>query len=59
MDEKTYDEPSNVDAEDGKVIVDGPDAVAVSLTPEAAEETSDRLLVGAAKAHGQRLPKRR
>jgi hypothetical protein len=48
-----YDEPSMVDAEDGVVIVDGPAAVHVRLTPDAAEETSQRLLTGALKARGQ------
>jgi hypothetical protein len=50
MDKKsTYAEPSDVAAEDGRVLVDGPDGVDVALTVEAAEETSDRLLAGAAK----------
>jgi len=54
MNDKTiYDEPSEVDAEDGMVVVNGPDAVHVRLTPEAAEETSDRLATGAMKARGQ------
>jgi hypothetical protein len=47
--------PSNVSAEDGVVNVDGPDGVDVGLTPEAALETSDRLLHGAATAVGQRV----
>lgn len=51
---ETYDEPSDVDAEDGAVLVKGPDAVDVRLTPSAAEETSHRLLEGAMKARGQR-----
>ena len=55
MVENPHDEPSEVDAEEGEVIVDGPDGVAVSFTPEAADETSDRLLKGAAKARGQQL----
>ena len=55
MTEKTYDEASNVDAEDGDVVVDGPDGVAVSLTPEAAIETSDRLLDAGLMAQGQRV----
>ena len=55
MIESPHDEPSEVDAEEGEVIVDGPDGVAVSLTPEAADETSDRLLKGAAKARGQQM----
>jgi hypothetical protein len=53
-DGKTYKEPSDVQAVDGDVEVEGPDAVDVTLTPEAAEETSDRLLREAARAAGQR-----
>jgi hypothetical protein len=49
-----YDEPSEIDAEDGAVVMKGPDAVDVRLTPTAAEETSERLLQGAMKARGQR-----
>ena len=56
-DSKVHDEPSRVAAEDGTVIVDGPDGVAVSLTPEAAIETSDRLLQAGTHAHGQNLQK--
>jgi hypothetical protein len=56
MTDKTiYDEPSDVDAENGTVVVNGPDAVDVRLTPEAAEETSERLSTGAMKARGQLL----
>ena len=43
----------------GEVIVDGPDAVAVSLTPDAALETSDRLLKGRLEACGQQLEQER
>ena len=49
-----FNEPSEIDAEDGAVVVKGPDAVNVRLTPTAAEETSERLLHGAMKARGQR-----
>ena len=35
-DRTIYDEPSEVDAEDGNVTVVGPDALDVRLTPEAA-----------------------
>ena len=52
--DQTYDEPSEIVADDGRVFVDGPDGVDVALTPEAAEETSDRLLKSAAEAIGQR-----
>ena len=55
MMEKTYDRPSEVAAEDGQVIVDGPDGVAVTFTPEAAAETGDRLLFNSAKARGQQI----
>lgn len=49
-DKPVYDEPSKVDAEDGAVAVKGPDQVDVELTPEAAEETSNRLLEGSLRA---------
>ena len=51
--DKIYDEPGKVSAEDGEVHLDGPDAVDVHLTVDAAEEISDRLLNGALKARGQ------
>jgi hypothetical protein len=43
-----------VNANDGTVEVEGPDNVDVAMTPEAAEETSDRLTLEAVKARGQR-----
>ena len=52
---EAHDTPSEVSAEEGEVLVDGPDGVAVSFTPEAAAETSDRLLTGAAQARGQQI----
>jgi hypothetical protein len=55
MEKRTvYNEASAVAAEDGAVSLDGPDGVDVSMTPEAAEETSDRLIGEAVKARGQR-----
>lgn len=54
---ETYDQPSDVKAKDGRVLVDGPDGVDVALTSEAAAETSDRLLAGAAEAAGQEREK--
>ena len=53
--DRTHDEPSTVVARNGEVVVDGPDHVAVTLTPEAAIETSDRLLEGATRAQGQKV----
>ena len=52
--DEIHDEASSVEAEGGTVIVKGPDAIDVKLTPHAAEETSERLLEAAMKARGQR-----
>lgn len=59
MDEKVYDEPTKVEAEAGRVVLDGPDGVDVMMTPEAALETSDRLLSGASEARGQQIDEER
>ena len=53
-DDQLFDEPSDVDAEEGNVKVKGPGRTKIWFTPEAAEETSDRLSTGAMKARGQR-----
>ena len=45
--------PSSVNAEDGEVLVDGPDGVAVAMTPDAAEETARRLMKAADEARRQ------
>ena len=50
-----YDKPTDVTPENGQVHLDGPDGVAVSMTPEAAEETGERLIHSSIEAHGQRL----
>ena len=55
--DKTYDTPTEVTAEDGKVVLDGPDGVDVTITPQAAETTSERLLSAAMEAHGQKVRK--
>ena len=57
IDDTIYDEASDVAADDGVVSVKGPDAVNVKLTPDAAAETSERLLKGSMKAQGQRVRK--
>ena len=56
MDDKStvYSDPSDVEAVDGDVKVEGPDDVRVTLTADAAMETSERLLSGAFKARGQK-----
>jgi len=53
-DNEIYQEPSKVTVDDGVVKVEGPDAVEVKMTPEAADETSERLLYGAMQALGQK-----
>ena len=40
---KVYDSPSDVSAIGEEVQLDGPDGVAVSLTPEAALKTASRI----------------
>lgn len=50
MEKRTYSKPSDVVAEQGKVLVDGPDGVNVALTPEAARVTGTRLLEEGLKA---------
>ena len=49
-----HDRPSHVTAEQGEVHVDGPDGVAASFTPDAAEETGHRLVTAASEARIQR-----
>lgn len=48
------DQPLDVDAADGCVVMTGPGEMEVRFTPNAAEETSERLLEAAMKARGQR-----
>lgn len=50
---KAYDEPTTVTATDGEVTLDGPDGVAVSMTPDAAAATGRRLSDAAEKARQQ------
>jgi hypothetical protein len=52
MEKEPCDEPSEVSTEDGSVKMHGPDSVDVSMTPEAALQTSDRLFGEAMKARG-------
>ena len=45
--------PGVASAEAGVVMLDGPDGVAVAMSPEAAEETGRRLIAAAEEARGQ------
>lgn len=49
----SHSEPSEVNAEQGIVIVEGPDGVAVTLTADAAEETGKRMIRAASEARLQ------
>jgi hypothetical protein len=48
-----HDTPSDVCAHRGSVVVDGPGGVAVTLTPDAAIETGQRLKSAGQEAHAQ------
>ncbi|HEX8414433.1 MAG TPA: hypothetical protein VF637_11215 [Sphingomicrobium sp.] len=54
---KLYEEATKVSAKDGEVILMATDGVDVKLAPEAAWQTSDSLMEGAAEAAGQRKRK--
>jgi hypothetical protein len=45
-----FDEAGAVSVEEGIVLVDGPDGVAIALTPEAARVLGERLIAAADKA---------
>ena len=57
-DDEVYDEATTVTAENGEVILDGPDGVDVKMTPEAAEQTAENLIDEAVRARGQRRMQR-
>lgn len=40
---KAYDTPIKATAIDGEVVLEGPDGIGLSMTPDAAEETARRL----------------
>ncbi len=44
---------SQVVVERGNIIIDGPDGVAVTMSPDAAEETARRLLAAVGEARRQ------
>ena len=48
------EDAGNATAEAGQVLLDGPDGVAVAMTPAAAEETGHRLIAAAEQARRQR-----
>lgn len=58
MTQELYDEPTKVVAQDGKVLLNGPDGLDFAFTPEAAIETGERLLDQGMIATGQERRKR-
>jgi hypothetical protein len=54
-----FNEATEIEAVDGNVELDGPDGVDVALTPEAAEETADRMFRASAMAAVQRTLNRK
>lgn len=54
----THDIPSNVSAEAGEVLVEGPQGIVVSWTPAAALKTADRLRAASATAKQQQSTER-
>lgn len=53
---ETHNKPSKVSAEAGQVLVEGPGGIIVSMTPDAAIETSDRLMKEGVRAQEQNGP---
>ena len=45
-----HQQASEVVAEEGNIIIEGPDGVAVTMSPDAAEETAHRLLRAVSQA---------
>ncbi len=54
MEDKAAAIPAEVRAQEGDVRVKGPGGIEYAFTPDAAIETSDRLLQGGMEAAGQR-----
>ena len=48
-----FDRPGVATAEQGQVLLDGPDGVAIALTPDAAEATGRSLVSAASDARDQ------
>lgn len=49
-----FDQPGIASVEDGQVLLDGPDGIAITLTPEAAVATGTSLLEAGQKAIEER-----
>lgn len=60
---QTHGQPADISVEQGMVLIDGPRGLALTMTPDAAEETGRRLIQAAAAARasgaGQELNDKR
>ncbi|MFA6112859.1 MAG: hypothetical protein WC729_02685 [Sphingomonas sp.] len=50
---KVHDIPTTVTAEEGEVMLDGPDGLAVSFTPDAASKSANAMAAAANEAQLQ------
>ncbi|MDB5707556.1 MAG: hypothetical protein JWN66_4672 [Sphingomonas bacterium] len=53
MSTKVHDEPTKVTAERGEVMLDGPDGLALSFTPDAASKSASAMVEAANRAQLQ------
>ncbi len=53
MPRKAHDVPTTVTSEEGEVMLDGPDGLAVSFTPDAASKSAAAIAEAASKAQLQ------
>ena len=49
---KPFDDPGRASVEEGYVLLDGPDGLAVAMTPAAAARTAESLLAAVEQARG-------
>ena len=56
MAQQPHDTPTKATAEHGEVMLDGPDGLAVSLTPEAAHKSAADISRAATEAGTQKRP---
>jgi hypothetical protein len=59
MSNKPHNIPATATAELGEVMLDGPDGLAMSFTPEAASKSAAAMAQAANKAHRQNQATRR
>lgn len=57
MSARPHDTPTTATAEEGEVMLDGPDGLAISMTPKAASHSADALAAAAREADAQQKAK--